>query len=138
MSKLDWTAQLVMLRGMTQKLGVLHEAQALQLRLWPYTVDPSLDKSEAKVDLEAKVITFVWNGSTLKIDKKYKERLQTLSDNVKFLLGEGWLIEVVLDGITIFVSDTNVTKPSTRRRSIKPKRPNKKRTKCKSARKGKR
>ena len=138
MSKFDWTAQLAMLRGMTQKLGVLHEAQALQLRLWPYTVDPTLEKSEAKVDLEAKVVTFVWSGSTLKIDKKYKERLQTLSDNVKFLLGDVWLIEVVLDGITIFVSDTNVTKPSTKRRSSKPKRPNKKRTKCKSARKGKR
>jgi hypothetical protein len=126
MSKLDWTAQLVLLRGMTQKLGVIHEAQALQIRLWPYTVDPSLEKSEAKVDMEANRVEFVWTGSTFDIDKKYRKRLETLSDNVKFLLGEEWKISVTRDEELIFVSDTNVKQPSSRSRSRKPKRSPKK------------
>ena len=138
-NNLDWTSQLVLLRGLFQRFGVLHEAQVLQLRLWPFAVDPSLNKSEAKVDMEARVVTFLWTGSTFNIDKKYQSRLKTLSDNVKFLLGEVWSIEVILEGITIFSTpDTNVSKPSNRSANRKLKRPNRKpkRAKRKPARKG--
>jgi hypothetical protein len=126
MSKLDWTAQLVLLRGMTQKLGVIHEAQALQIRLWPYTVDPSLEKSEAKVDMEANRVEFVWTGSALSMDKKYQKRLETLSDNVKFLLGEEWKISVTRDEELIFPNGYKNVEPANRSRNRKPKRVNRK------------
>jgi len=139
--KFDWSAQLVMLRGMTKRLGVLHEAQCLQLRLWPFSIDPTLEKSEAKVDLESKRVDFVWTGSTLKVNKKYQTRLKALKDNVKFLLGDDWSITVTLDGAAISLVDTN-GKSSNRSRTSKrkPKRPNRqpKRSKRKPARKGRR
>lgn len=31
-----WSAQLAQLRDLTDKTGILHEAQVLQLKLWPY------------------------------------------------------------------------------------------------------
>jgi hypothetical protein len=106
---LDWTAQLVMLRDMTRHFGTIHEAQVLQLRGWPFTVDPSLEKSEARVDIEGKKVEFVWTGSTMKIDKKYQFRLKTLGSNVKFLLGDDWEITVNSNGVTIFNSNDKRT-----------------------------
>jgi hypothetical protein len=114
---LDWTAQLVMLREMTKRFGSIHEAQALQLKLWPFTVDNTLENSNAAVDFENKHVSFEWLGSTMKIDKKYQERLETLECNVKFLLGDDWSMSVIEDGTAIFpLSDTkNHAKRKTKR-----------------------
>ena len=132
---LDWAAQLAMLRGMTQRFGSIHEAQALQLKLWPFTVDNTLENSNAAVDFENKQVDFEWLGSAMKIDKKYQERLETLKCNVKFLLGDDWSMTVSSSGTAIFPLDTNDTKSSNRRGSGNRKRAKSKRkpkrTKCK-------
>jgi hypothetical protein len=119
---LDVTAQLVMLRDITRRFGAVHDAQALQIRAWPFVVDPSLKKSECAVDVENKTAAFAWEGSSLKMDFKYKARLKQLDINMKFLFGDNWRISVKLDGASIFpLKDTNV-KSSGRSRSRKPKR----------------
>jgi hypothetical protein len=111
---LDYTAQLVMLKDMTRRFGTLHSAQVLQLRLWPFTVDTTLDNANAKVDIEGKRVEYVWTGSKMDLDKKYQFRLNTLNDNVKFLLGNDWSMTVVCDGTTIFPLDTKNVKSSNR------------------------
>lgn len=105
---LDWTAQLVMLRGMTERFGSIHEAQALQLKLWPFTVDPMLVNTKAEIDMEGKRIDFYWVSSYIRssIDKKYKKRLKELESNVKFLLGADWTMTVHLNQTLIFPIDT--------------------------------
>jgi hypothetical protein len=123
-SKFDWTAQLVMLRDMTKRFGTIHEAQALQLKLWPYTVDPTLTNSKCALDMESKYIEFEWSGPPVKIEKKYQTRLKTLDSNVKFLLGDDWNVKVNRNSETIFPLDTKNGKPANRRRSSS-KRPNK-------------
>jgi hypothetical protein len=117
---------LVLLRGMTKKLGILHEAQALQLRLWPYTVDPTIEKCESRVDMDASRVEFVWFGPSVKLDAKYTKRLETLSDNVKFLLGEEWKISVTRDEELIFPNGYKNVEPANRSRNRKPKRVNRK------------
>jgi hypothetical protein len=117
---LDWSAQLVLLRGLTQRFNSLHEAQSLQLKLWPFVVDNTLDKTEAHVDIEGKFVNFIWIGSKKKIDAKYQYRLKTLDSNVKFLLGEDWSMSVIRDGVTIFPLDTNNGTRNHRSRSSKP------------------
>ena len=115
---LDYTAQLVMLKDMTRRFGTLHEAQVLQLRLWPFTVNATLDNANAKVDIEGKRVEYVWTGSKMDLDKKYQFRLNTLNDNVKFLLGNDWSMTVICDGTTIFPLDTkNHAKRNRKRRA---------------------
>jgi hypothetical protein len=111
-----------MLRNLFQHFGSLHEAQVLQLRLWPFTVDPKLANSKAILNLEGKVVEFRWGGGAKKIDKKYQERLQELDKNVKFLLGEDWTITVMLNGALIFPVQDTIGKTSNKRRASKPKR----------------
>jgi hypothetical protein len=131
---LDWSAQLVLLRGLTQRFGSLHSAQVLQLRLWPFVVDSSLDKTEAHVDIEGKFVNFIWIGSKKKIDAKYQYRLKTLDSNVKFLLGEDWSMSVVCDGVTIFPLDTNNGTRNNRSRSGKPRVNKNRKTRTKKSR----
>jgi hypothetical protein len=142
---LDWTAQLVMLREMTKRFGSLHEAQSLQLKLWPFTVDSTIANSQAKVDIEGKTVEFNWIGSKMKVDKKYQERLNALNSNVKFLLGEEWVMVVKSDGTPIFPieiqnagsSQKRKRKRSNRRSGSKPNRKRSRKSKQR-ARKGRR
>jgi hypothetical protein len=92
-----------MLREMTERTGCLHEAQVLQIRLWPFAVDPSLDTTHADVDLEKRSLTYHWeakNAST--VDKNYRHRLNELSKSVDLLLGPSWAMDVRLNGVSIF------------------------------------
>lgn len=49
--------QLDLLRGMTIRTGSIHEAQALQLKMWPLLI-PGVKKATASVDAERKIVTF--------------------------------------------------------------------------------
>ena len=52
--------QLIGLRALFEQFGVLHELQILQLKYWPYSIDPNLTSSEAEVNMEDKVVSFTW------------------------------------------------------------------------------
>ena len=128
-NKLDWTAQLVMLRSMTERFGSIHEAQALQLKLWPFTVDPSLINSKAEVDVEGKGVDFYWErlGTDFVINRGYQKRLKELENNVKFLLGDNWLMTVRLNQTLIFPLDTKNAKTRNNKRRNSKKRVNRSR-----------
>jgi hypothetical protein len=125
LSKLDWTSQLVMLRDLTARFGGVHEAQVLQLKLWPHCVDTTITKNKFIVDTEGKTVVFEWLGSTKKIDKDYKNKLKVLDEGVKFLFGNDWSITVQSDGAIIYPLDTNGFK--SRKPSKSNKRSNRKR-----------
>jgi len=138
LNNLNWTEQLVVLRDLTRRFETLHEAQVLQLKLWPYTVDPTIQSNQAGVDFEAKKVIFNWTGSKMKsYDKRYRKRLQELANNIKFLLGEDWCIEVYSEvgsnKILIFplAQDTKNVKRSRNRRNSQKRI---KRAKCKGSR----
>ena len=109
--KFTYQEQLVILRDLYQRTGALHEAQVLQLKLWPFAVDPKLDKSKADVDLDNKVVTFTWVGKKSKKDKKYNYRLEELYKHLRFMLGDDWIMRIHLNGSLIFPLDTKHVKP---------------------------
>lgn len=88
--------QLLLLRDVYARTGVLHEAQALQLRMWPMGVFEHAKETEARLNHTKKEIDFI-----LKVDKKtepskeeMEKRCELLDKNVKWLLGEDWLVRV--------------------------------------------
>lgn len=96
--------QLIVLRDLTKRTSGIHEAQVLQLRLWPFAVDPTLEKAEAHVGPEEDppLVRYVWTGSKLTVDKPYCDRVLELVRCVKFILGNNWSVEVQKDGEVIF------------------------------------
>lgn len=101
----DYTSQLLRLRSLTNRIGALHEAQALQLRLWPFTIDSDLDKAEARVDVEGRRIAWTWEAKhppKWKPDRPYLFRLEELLKSVHLMLGDTWTVTIKVNGKTIF------------------------------------
>lgn len=122
----DFSAQLVVLRAVTERTGIINEAQALQLRCWPFCVDPLLDKADATITTNedgslSKLLVYDWTGKGAKIDRHYKFRLKKLDEAIRFLLGKDWKLKVNLNGKVIYVTTR------TGKSSRKPKRKTKRR-----------
>jgi hypothetical protein len=89
--------QLILLRDLTAKTGILHEAQVQQLRLWPLMLTHA-----TKVDLffnpSEKIIIFELGQAKGPKPKDLKKNIHILSSWTKFLLGEHYKVSVLLDG----------------------------------------
>ena len=51
MEKQNWSQELRRLRDLTDRTGILHEAQRLQLRYWPYLAFLTKQPSERKIEV---------------------------------------------------------------------------------------
>lgn len=82
-----------MLREQTRLTGALHEAQVLQLKMWPMVVFDTASASRFTWDPEGKVVTFT---VTIKNQKLawWKQRVTILNEWVQTLLGKDWVIRV--------------------------------------------
>lgn len=116
--------KLLQLRDLTARWGVLDDLQSAQLTLWPFAVDPSLDKNNVEVDFDKHLVFFHWLGEKTKKDKGYISRIKELDEKVRFLLGNYWQIQILLNGKTIFVTE-----------DVKPARKPPKPDKCRNSRK---
>ena len=127
-SDLTWEQQLIMLRAMSERMGVMHEAQVLQLRLWPFSVDPNLPHKgqEIRVDLEAGTVHYVWVDSDRPDDwtpdKRYQDRLKILDRWTRWMLGSKFKVQVDLNNVTIFVKDRGQDKKRGRKGRNRKKR----------------
>ena len=95
----DTTEQLLALRALTRATGVLHEAQILQMKLWPFVLFPKHKvKYELSIDQDAKrVIYSMLLPETPKPPKDSQKALKGLEEVLQWLLGTEWLLEVQVD-----------------------------------------
>ena len=117
-------AQLMMLKEAIGSACYLHEAQANQLRGWPFhidelikhgKVDPETNKIvgsgvDLSPDFDKKQIVYHWNTTRPKSwspDATYILGILRLEKNIKWLLGEAWTVVVSVDGKPIFPVDTS-------------------------------
>lgn len=96
--------QLLLLRDLTEKTGALHEAQVLQLKLWPLTVfDKYATGSEFHFSWEKHEVDFhLSTSSKYKPPADMDKRLVILDTEVKGLLGDTYLVRVRVRGKVIF------------------------------------
>ncbi len=97
--------QLQMLKEQTRLTGGLHEAQVLQLKMWPMVVFDTALSSSFTWDPEKKVVVFTITHPTTRSKKKHpleywKERVTALNGWVQVLLGDEWMIQVKCGGKT--------------------------------------
>jgi len=87
--------QLDQLRLLTDRMGVLHEAQVKQLKIWPRVIFQSSKKSECSVDIDKKGVVFdIWQNSGKKNEEKSASEI--LDQHVKRLFGDSWSVKIVL------------------------------------------
>lgn len=92
--------QLQMLKEQTRLTGALHEAQVLQLKLWPLVVFQNAISSQFTWDPDKKVVIFTISHPAMRAKKApkldwWKERVTKLNEWVQVLLGDEWMIQVV-------------------------------------------
>jgi hypothetical protein len=97
MASATFLEQLALLKTMTLRTGSIHEAQALQLKMWPLLI-PDVTKAEATVDSERKLVTFKCEATSSRATKKKRETM----DNIilwtrKILWDESAVIFVIND-----------------------------------------
>lgn len=97
--------QLIQLRDLTRRMGVLHEGQALQLRMWLLVSAGSDFFKDYEIDYNfpSKVVTFkLIKADMKKAPSNLDKRFQALADNVGWLLGEDHSIKVKAGRKVIF------------------------------------
>jgi hypothetical protein len=90
--KEDLKAQLLRLKDLTRRTGILQEAQVVQLEHWPYVLW-DISEHETGVDSDQRAITFVLalKKKPTTADKKAAKRLEAW---VWSLLGDEWMTKV--------------------------------------------
>lgn len=94
--------QIGMLRDMTRRTGAIHEAQVLQLRMWPRLFAGSTS-SETKVDAEKKIVTYEVSGKISK-SAKNKRLINELNRWTKELLWAETTVIIKFNGKVVFDS----------------------------------
>lgn len=94
--------QLLLLRDLTARTGLLHDAQRLQLRMWPIVLFTHAKKCEERVNIQDKEVDFIILQTKGKPPEDMEKRFASLNEWTKWLLGPDWLIRVKLRDKMIF------------------------------------
>lgn len=89
MANMDTMTQLMLLKSMTQRTGSLHEAQLLQIKLWPRMILGTTSGTTVHVDQENHLIK-----AFLEVDETYDENLTTLALMKEIV---GWVRKITWD-----------------------------------------
>ncbi len=117
-SEMSVQEQILALKMMTAQTGVLHEAQVLQLKLWPWTVFPKeITSYEIGVqpDPDKKYLEYRMIGHD-KIKALPKKGVVLLQSWVKNLLGQDWTVVVKFNGSEVKVNNGRTGKRQGTRR----------------------
>jgi hypothetical protein len=101
--EIDFKDQLMMLRAMTIRTGSIHEAQALQLKMWPLLI-PNVVKAEAKVDAERKIVSFICESTSNRATKKVTNTCKHIAEWTKQLLWAETTVTIKINDKLIFDS----------------------------------
>lgn len=102
--------QLMLLRAFTARTGILHEAQVLNLKMWPACVFSRVKSSEFTFDWENATVCFdiIFKG---KRPKAIAKSCEALAHFTKTLLGPEYEVRISLNGKEEHVSYRSVVRP---------------------------
>lgn len=94
MDGLSTEEQLILLRDMTKKLNVLHEAQVVQLKYWFFMLYSEIEKFEIVFDPDRSTLTYRIFAIKNIEEHVNNKNFDTLEKYIKFLLGERFRLRV--------------------------------------------
>lgn len=83
--------QLMRLRDLTRRTGMLHELQMKQLKIWP-RVFFDCDKHELTYDCDAKIVTITLVTKAALAFRDLERRIKALEDCIHTMLGPDWAL----------------------------------------------
>jgi len=100
---MDAYDQLKHLKAMTIRLGVLHEAQVLQLRNYPLLI-PGVKTAKTHVDVDSKSVAWTCQTKNKKfrLTSSVKTWCVNIEKMVRVILWDETQIKIVINGRTIY------------------------------------
>lgn len=96
--------QLMLLKAMTVRTGSIHEAQALQLKMWPMMIK-GVYLVEARIDTEHQEVTMLCDADGFKMDKLNKRLVKEICSWTRKILWDKTKVVIKINGKAIFNSD---------------------------------
>lgn len=104
--KLTTEEQLLHLRCLTHRLGVLHEAQLLQVRNYPLVLP--IQKATTHIDVKSKYIKYECESEgVIRKTKKNTKICETIHSWLQFLLWDDVILEILINGRGFYDSRLN-------------------------------
>ena len=99
---MDLSTQLTLLKTVTVRTGGIHEAQQLQLKMWPRMIRGTTRKTKVELDTERKLVRFVLDtDKTFRLDVKTKRLLKEIQNWTRSILWDETDVVFVAKGKTI-------------------------------------
>ena len=105
MGELPIKAQLRYLKGMTEKLNVVHEAQIVQLRNYPVLI-PNVKTAETEIDIDNRTVTYKCESETkiFRKTKKTKIAIENITTWIQTIEWDDTIVELIVNGKSIYDS----------------------------------
>ena len=105
MGKVSLKQQLMYLKGMTDRIGVLHEAQIVQIRNYPRTI-PNIKSAETTIDVDKHIVTYNCESETAQFrrTKKVKIAIENITTWIRTVAWTDSVIEIKVNGKSVYDS----------------------------------
>ena len=85
--------QLIQLKAITERTGAIHEAQAMQLRMWPLLI-PQIQEAQVSVDTDRHYVIIKCKSDKFRNTKKAKLTYSNI---------ETWVQQILWDDTVVFI-----------------------------------
>ena len=93
----DFKAQLQWLKATTIRTGGIHDAQALQLKMYPLML-PNVTKAEAHVSVDEKAVHYIATAKPYKKTEKFTETCAAIVKWTRWLLWDDTKVTIKVNG----------------------------------------
>ena len=103
MSELPIKQQLRYLKGMTEKLSVVHEAQIVQLRNYPRLI-PNIKTAETIIDIDTKTIVYKCDSESkvFRKSKKVNIAFENVVNWIQTIVWDDTVVEFIVNGKSVY------------------------------------
>lgn len=102
--KISVKDQLFYLKGLTEKLGVVHEAQLVQIRNYPLLI-PNIKKAETEFDIDAKTIVYKCESQgKFRKTKQTQLAISKILEWIRIVVWDETIVIIQVDGKEIYDS----------------------------------
>jgi len=112
MTQVPLREQLGYLKNATERLGVIHEAQIVQLRNYPLLI-PNVKTAETKVDIEKKTVVYECESKSKQFrkTKQVKIAIENIVKWIHTIIWTNTIVEIKVNGKSVY--DTRIDGQST-------------------------
>lgn len=113
MAKVSMKEQLIHLKGITERLNTVHEAQIVQLRNYPRVI-PNISKAETRLNIDNHSIVYECTSEspTFRKTKNVKVAIENVVTWIRTVVWDDTTVEFIVNGKSVYDTRIDRQEPS--------------------------